>query len=138
MEKGITNTTQVLRPASEVFDYVAHLENQTKWMATIESIEHISGTPGQVGATYKQIAKAMGKEMTGTAEVLEAEPGVRLRTRTSSGPIIIDVTVSLTEADGATTVALTLDPGTMGALFGPMMKKQGRESLTKLKTLLES
>jgi carbon monoxide dehydrogenase subunit G len=134
---GVTVETDISSDVSTVFEYLAHIENQATWMPMIDSVELAGGTPQQAGASYTQVSKAMGATMEGVLEVLEAEPNTKLHTAAKSGPMKIDTVYELTEREGETHLKLTVDPGGAGAMMGPMIRKQLKEALRKLKAELE-
>ncbi|MGH7858472.1 MAG: SRPBCC family protein [Candidatus Binatia bacterium] len=134
---GISATTDIRCAASAVFDYLAQIENQAKWMPSIEKVDHTGGSPGKTGSTYRQVVKMMGMTQEGTLEVIECEPGTRLRTSVKGGPGKIESLFELTEEGGGTRVKMTVDAGPMGAIMSPMIRAQLEKGLAQLKTILE-
>lgn len=55
-----TTEIEVNKPIDEVIELFDNPDNLGKWMEGLQSFEHISGTPGQVGAKSRLVFK-MGK-----------------------------------------------------------------------------
>ncbi len=55
-----TTEIEINQPIERVIDLFDNAENMDKWMDGLQSFEHLSGTPGQVGAKAKLRFK-MGK-----------------------------------------------------------------------------
>ncbi|WP_433380220.1 SRPBCC family protein [Actinoplanes sp. CA-142083] len=137
-----TNTITIDRPLSEVFAFLAHLENLPLWNYAISDTEKIS--PGAVGAgsRYRQTrtVPARGKE---TFEVTEFERDHRLSIRGSLGPFHSEVTYLLTPAENGTVLTNTIKLQPSGPmrlvapLAAPGVKSAVAANLGVLKQLLE-
>ena len=55
-----TTEIEINKPIEQVIDLFDNPDNMSKWMEGLQSFEHISGTPGQVGAKSRLVFK-MGK-----------------------------------------------------------------------------
>ena len=72
--------TEIAAPADEVFEYVLELRAQPGVAARRRATA--TGRhprPVGVGSTYEQVTNFMGKEIAATFEVVEYEPGRRVR-----------------------------------------------------------
>jgi SAM-dependent methyltransferase len=88
----VTSSITIDRPAAEVFDFIADMANNPLWQQGQESCEWTSEPPLQVGSTYAQRARFLGRTIESGFEVTELEPGQRIRIVATSGPMDIDVT----------------------------------------------
>ena len=133
------------RPAADVFAYLADMQNNPRWQKGMQSCRWTSDPPLRLGSTYDQVARFLGKEIVSSFEVVEFEPGERIRIRTTSGTMPIDVTREVTPVDGGrSTVRATVtgDPTGVFRLAAPLMRWVVRRSVTRdyrrLKEILES
>lgn len=55
-----TSEIEINKPLEQVIELFDNPDNLSKWMEGLQSFEHISGTPGEVGAKSKLVFK-MGK-----------------------------------------------------------------------------
>lgn len=55
-----TSEIEINQPIDKVINLFDNADNMKKWMEGLQSFEHLSGTPGQVGAKSKLVFK-MGK-----------------------------------------------------------------------------
>ena len=58
-----TNEIEINKPIEKVIELFDNADNLSKWMEGLQSFEHISGTPGQVGAKSKLKFKVRNREM---------------------------------------------------------------------------
>src|SRR5947207_11621859 len=64
----------LIRAAPEdVFRYLVDLENWPRWQADMQVTKLISGQPGQPGATYHYISKAMGQTIDSTVRLVRVD-----------------------------------------------------------------
>jgi uncharacterized protein YndB with AHSA1/START domain len=60
----------IVRAAPEdVFRYLADLENWPRWQSDMKSTKLAEGQPGQVGAVYRYLSKAMGMTFDSTVRL---------------------------------------------------------------------
>jgi len=133
------------RPAGLVFDYLADASNNTAWQGGQERCVWTSEPPIRVGSTYEQEARFLGKRIVSSFEVVEFEPGVRIRIKTTGGTMPIDVTREVrARPDGMASVNATVrgDPPGLLGLLGPLMRllvqSSVRKDYARLKTILEA
>jgi len=143
---GIRTEAQITvnRPASEVFDYLAHAERLPEYVDDFESVTHEEpGAPAQ-GHVYSY---RMKRGAEGTFEWTDFRPE-RLawsgpKAKLGPGSMKPSGWWELTEVDGATRVKLVMtpEPGGLFKLMAPFMKMgmaRGNErALEKLKANLE-
>ena len=141
----VKSSIEINRPASEVFDYVADMSNNTVWQKGQVRCTWTSDPPLRLGSTYDQEAKFLGKSIVSSFEVTELEPGTRIRIVTTAGTMPIDVTRTVTPlTDGRCTVGAIVrgDAPAPMKILGPILPAIVRNSVMKdyrrLKKLLET
>lgn len=141
----VTASIDIDRPASEVFEYLADMANNPEWQQGQQRCTWTSEPPLRKGSTYDQEAKFLGKKIVSSFEVVEFDPGHRIRIRTTGGTMPIDVTreVAALSEDRSTVSAIVRgDPPMVFRLAGPLLTMMVRSSVRKdyqrLKALLES
>ncbi len=140
----ITSSIDIDRPASEVFRYLADMENNPRWQNGQESCVWTSDPPLGLGSTYDQRARFLGKAIISSFEVVEFEADKTIRIKSTSGTMPIDVTRTVTErgSDGCSVSAIVRgDPPLPMRLLGPLMKWMVSRNVSgdyvRLKALLE-
>ena len=98
-----------------------------------------------MGSTYDQEAKFLGKRIVSSFEVVEFEPGERIRIRTTSGTMPIDVTRQVAAGEsGGTEVGAVVrgEPTGLLRLANPVMRllvqTSVRRDYRRLKQVLEA
>jgi ribosome-associated toxin RatA of RatAB toxin-antitoxin module len=79
----VTVSGVVQASPDDVFAFLADLANWPKWQSDMKSTTLAEGQPGQVGATYRYLSKAMGPTFDSTVRLVrvDAPRGGRLRGR---------------------------------------------------------
>jgi uncharacterized protein YndB with AHSA1/START domain len=54
----------------EVFRFLADLENWPRWQSDMKTTTLVEGQPGQVGARYRYVSKAMGQTFDSTVRLV--------------------------------------------------------------------
>lgn len=133
------------KPAGEVFDYLADMANNPDWQRGQERCTWTSEPPLRVGSTYDQRARFLGRTITSSFEVVELEPGRRIRIVSTAGTMPIDVTRTVEPlADDRCRVGAEVrgEPPRAMRLLGPMLDRLVRRSVTgdyeRLKARLEA
>ena len=141
----ITATTTISRSADEVFTYLADMGNNPEWQKGMQSCEWTSDGSIDVGSTYDQVAGFLGKEIRTSFEVTEFEPGTKIRIKSTSGPLPLDITRSVHALDESTCEVRAVIRGDSSGLFKvatPIMKRMVNRNVQadyrRLKSLLES
>ena len=108
-----------------------------EWTEVVRTCELVDGTPGERGATYRQVLDLGGSEWDGTIEVTRAEPERKLVTVARTGPIKLTTTFELDDAATGTAVRMILDPGVAGAPMASMFRSAGEVDLETLRHRLD-
>jgi uncharacterized protein YndB with AHSA1/START domain len=144
MTVNVQTDILINRPRAEVAEYAADPDNAPKWYVNIHKSQRL--TPGPVGTGTKVAftARFLGRELNYTYELMDCVPGERLVMRTAQGPFPMQTTYTWTDDDGGTRMTLgnTGSPSGFSKLAGlvmaPMMRRETRKDLKKLKSILES
>lgn len=132
------------RPAEEVFAFVANIEKQAEWAGPVLESRQTSEGPLGVGTTYTQVTHMLGRQVDANFEVTEYEPNRKLSSKTTSGPVDIQMTFTLEAVDGGTQVNLVAEVETGGffrlaePVFARGVKRQVATDIATLKDLLEA
>jgi len=57
----------------DVYAFLADLRNWPKWQSDMKSTDLVEGQPGQVGAVYRYVSKAMGQTFDSTVRLVRAD-----------------------------------------------------------------
>jgi uncharacterized membrane protein len=134
----------ILRPADQVFAVLSDVRNTPKWHPSAIEEYFTSDPPVGVGSTRKSIAKAFGIRVENEAEVTVFDPNNALGLRSIQSPVPFEISILLTEVDGATTITWTEDLRPSGFLravtrvTSRLQNRQTRIGLRQLKQLIES
>ena len=133
------------RPVEEVFAFVTDPNNDPLWQSTSLETEQISEGPVDVGATFRNISKFLGRRIESTYEVTENEPPHRQCVRITSGPIPGSGCYLFESADGGSTHFTQTFEAEVGGFFklaeplvGRAIRRQMEADMATLKDLLES
>ncbi len=108
-----------------MFSYLADMSNNPKWQKGMPTCTWTSEPPLRLGSTYDQRASFLGKKIVSSFEVIEFEQNHKIRIRTTSGTMPIDVTRLVTEpSPGRSTVKaiVTGEPKGVFRLATPLMR----------------
>jgi uncharacterized protein YndB with AHSA1/START domain len=133
-----SNTVEINRPASEVFEFLADGTNDPRWRAGVTDVKLRSGS-GQ-GAVYEQGVKGpFGRRVPADYEVTSYEPHRRLAFRAIAGPVRPEGAFELDPAGAGTRVTFTLrcTPRGLAKLMTPMVAKTMRSEVAQLDRLRE-
>ncbi|WP_285245505.1 SRPBCC family protein [Pseudarthrobacter sp. fls2-241-R2A-127] len=131
------------RPRLEVAEFAADPGNAPAWYRNIHSAQRLDEGPAGVGSKVAFKAKFLGQELTYTYEFVEYVAGERLVMRTAQGPFPMQTTYTWTDDDGGTRMTLgnTGSPSGFSRLAGlfmePMVRRETRKDLQKLRSILE-
>ena len=142
----VTVQTEILirRPRAEVAEYASDPDNAPQWYVNIDRSQRLTPGPVAVGSRVAFIARFLGKELNYTYEFVEYVPGEKLVMRTAQGPFPMQTTYTWADDDGGTRMTLgnSGSPSGFSKLAGlfmaPMIRRQTRKDLQKLKAVLES
>lgn len=135
---------EIERSASDVFSFVSDSSNNPLWQKGQKSCAWTSPPPIQVGSTYEQEARFLGRTVRNLFEVIEYEAGRSITIRSEDGTFPITVK-RFVEALGPATSRVTADisgePRRVFRVAGPLLRRLAQRSVDadydRLKTLLE-
>ncbi|EDL65345.1 SRPBCC family protein [Bacillus sp. SG-1] len=132
-------------PVSKVAAYAADPDNAPQWYNNISSAEWQTPKPLQLGSEIAFKADFLGRKLSYTYKIVEYIPEKKLVMRTAQGPFPMETTYTWRAVDERNTL-MTLQnkgkPAGFSKLFSPfiapMMKKENKKDLLKIKGILES
>jgi hypothetical protein len=136
-------SVRIMRPAHELFAYVADPVQFPHWNSAVGSVRSTSPHPGEVGSTFLMHRELPSGPAENELEILERTPPAVFAIRTTSGPtpflyryrFIADGPATILELDG------TVDVAGAAALLGPLavraIKRGVDANLATLKRLQE-
>ena len=143
----LTQTTVIInRPIKEVWAFFKNPDTLKLWLGGLQRLEHISGTPGTVGAKAKHYFLEKGKELVMEEEILEEIPEKKF-VGTLSSPMMVNTVTNYFNDLGNSQTEYSLSSDTQFKGFfwkqiGPLMKsefkKRQENDLQRLKQVLES
>lgn len=139
-------TREVSRPAEEVFAFVSDASNNTDWQHGMVSCEWTSEPPIDLGSTYEQRARFLGRDVVSTFVVTRFEPDrlIEITTLESTFPIQVIRTVEPIDEGSCRVSALITGGPDRGLLrlAAPLMRRRAQRSVDadydRLTELLES
>jgi uncharacterized protein YndB with AHSA1/START domain len=140
----IENSTQINRPVEEVFAFVVDAENLPLWAGPVTEARQTSDGSIGVGTTQVQSAQFLGRKMETTQEVTEYEPNKKFSTKSTSGPLPLEIHYTFESVGGGTKITLegNLEAGGFFKLAEPivgrMLNRQTASDAQTLKELLEA
>ena len=139
-------TTQITieRPADLVFIVVADMARNPEWQRAMKSCVWTSEPPIGVGSTYDQVAEFVTRKIVTSFEVVEFEPGRRIRIKSYKSTFPLDITRSvepLSDYRCTVTAIVTGEPSGVLTWFEPLTKplvaRSVRKDYERLKVLLD-
>jgi uncharacterized membrane protein len=133
----------VNRPPDEVFAFISDFENNPKWQNGMQRCTFTSPPPLDVGSTYDQEAKFLGRPILSQFEVIAYEPGRLVKATTVSGSFPITFTRMVEPIEGGTQVTAVIEGDSSGffRIAQPLMRWMVNRSIQadykRLKQLLE-
>jgi hypothetical protein len=141
---NIASSIVIYRPLNLVFDFISSADNDFQWQyGTLASAQVTEGAAG-VGTSVRSIGHLMGRRMNSTFEVTEFEANRKYGFKSLSGPLHSHTLYTLDIADGCTRINVSQQASPANVLevaegiLEKYMKKQLREDLAMLKTVLEA
>jgi uncharacterized membrane protein len=135
---------QIARPAREVFAYISDFEKNPTWQNGMKSCTWVTPPPHGIGSRYEQQAGFAGRDINSLFEVLEFEPGRRVKATSVEGTFPITFTRWVEPIDGTTTrVRARIEGDSSGffrflePLMAPMVRRSIRKDYGRLTALLE-
>ena len=137
-------SVHIQRSPEEVFKYLSNFENNPQWQSGMVSAKFTSPGPLRVGSTYSQEARFLGRPVFSDFEVVEHEPGRRVKITSTSGTFPITVTRMVEpDGDGGSRVSAVVEGDASGVyrLAEPILRRMVRRSVQgdyqRLKRVLE-
>lgn len=131
-------------PRAQVSEYAANPDNAPSWYANIHKSQRLTVGPIRVGSKVDFTARFLGRELNYTYEFVDYVPGRKLVMRTAQGPFPMETTYTWADDGDGTRMALrnTGSPSGFSKLAGlvmePMIRRETRKDLRRLKAILES
>jgi len=132
------------KPVSEVWSVMQDESTLPDWIEGFKKTEHVSGTPGTVGAVSNVYVEQGGQESVMKETITALDPMKRMAMNFSMDFMDMDYEMIL-EGQGDKTVVTSKSTTTGNGLFAKSMvawmkggmKKQEDKNMNKLKTLVE-
>ena len=141
MSLDFVHSIEIDRPAEAVFDYISDFENNPKWQGGMRACRWTSESRRDVGSTYVQEARFVGRKIETRFEVTAYDPGTSISIESTQSTFPIQVTRSV-EALGADRCRVRAhirgQPTGLLKLLSGMVKKSVAKDYARLKELLES
>jgi uncharacterized protein YndB with AHSA1/START domain len=116
----ITTTTEVARPAEEVFAYVTDPSTMPEWQQGCVR-GHMDGPTTRVGSKCTTVRRIGGQEREVTSEITEYDPPRRWADRGLDGPVRAMVAVTVEPLTDASQSRLTIELDFTGHGFGKLL-----------------
>lgn len=141
----ISESIEINRPAVTVFQYVTDISQAPSWRPNL-SVRNFSGEPVEVGTTWSDVTKFMGRDMVIDVEVTALEAGRYCEMKQEGGVLSANTTWNISPgADDSSTFTLNFDgeiSGWLAGLASGVLRSQGQKAmkrdLANLKSNLES
>lgn len=137
-------STMIYRPIKQVFDFVSTPENDFQWQYGTLATARLTEGVSKKGTAFRSIGHLMGHRVQGTFEIIEYEPNKEYGFKSLSGPLHSQTSYTFEKAaDGGTRITMSTRAHVVNffqmneRLLGIKIKKQLKENLTLLKSLLE-
>ena len=124
----------VKAPPEATFAFVSEWSNNPKWQLGMKSCTWTSEPPLRLGSTYDQTASFLGRPIISSFEVVEFEPGAKVRIRTTKSSLPLDITRQVAPGpNGGSTITATIrgEPGSLMRIFNPLTKRMVERNVTK-------
>ncbi len=135
------HTIEIDQSAKRVFAYLADFENNPRWQSGMQSCCWTSAQRSQVGASYVQQARFLGRRIDTHFRVTALEPGRAISIESTQSTFPIQVTRSVEAIDAQrcrVTAHIRGQPHGILKFMGAMVKRSVKKDYLKLKQLLES
>ena len=92
MSVRLEESTEIHRPADEVFAYISNVDNFPTWAGPVVEVRRTSSEPLVAGQTFTLVQKFLGRRFETPCEVTEVEPSRRFAFRSTGGPFPLSFT----------------------------------------------
>ena len=140
---NLTMGTIIETPIQRVFDFMTTPENNFQWQSGTLASATISSHLNRMGVYFRSIGHFLGHRNLGTYQVIESSQNRKYQFISISGPLYLNSSYMFEAVDEGTRVKISVHVGTRNffhineRILEKRMKKQFKENLTVLKTLLE-
>lgn len=140
----IKSTALIYRPIRQVFEFISTPENDFQWQYGTLASTRISEGVTKVGTFFRTVGHLMGHRVQSTYEVTEYELNRKYGFKSLSGPLNSFTSYTFRMAKNCTQIDLSLQANAANLfeftenIFEKKMKRQLKENLAMLKTILES
>ncbi len=137
-------STLVDRPVQDIFDFLSNPLNLPRWQKMIASIEQITPGSPAVGAKYRVSAAVLGRKIDGQMQITTFEPPHRVGFVNQSGPMQVNITVTLKPVGSGAKISLRAEGNPAGVfalaegILAGKLKSEMEANLARLKAVLES
>lgn len=137
-------TARIYRPLEQVFAFVAAPENDFQWQYGTLASARIANGNIEVGTLFRVVGHLVGQRIEAVYEVTVFEMNRRYGFKSVSGPVDSSTLYAFETMEGCTRISLAAetDPRDLfkpsEAALGKKFKKQYKENLAMLKSLLEA
>lgn len=135
----------IRRPIEEVFAYVSDLRHSPEWQSGLVEVRQTTEGPQGVGTQFTFVRKFMGRMLDASVEFVEYEPNTKVAFRSTSGPMLIEVSYLFESTAEGTKITSKIEMQPGGFLFGlaePLiaasLRRETEASAGELKDLLEN
>jgi uncharacterized protein YndB with AHSA1/START domain len=136
--------TVINRPVDQVFAFLVDPGKTSDWTPGLTEARQMSDGPVGVGTTVLFIGKFLGRSFESLSEVTDYVPNEKFSSKTTSGPIHLEVDSTLQPVDGGTRLATVYRGESRGffKLAEPVIvrltRKHFETAAENLKALLEA
>jgi carbon monoxide dehydrogenase subunit G len=140
----VTADVWIDRDPDEVFAFVSEVSNNPRWQRGMREAHWTSAPPTRSGSTYTQVASFLGRRIESRFEIVDYEPGRRIKGRTTVSTFPFTFTRMVEPENGGCRVRAVIegDPTGVFKVGTPVMRRQMqrtvRQDYANLKQLLEA
>lgn len=139
----ISNSIEIILPVAQVFEFVADVDNNPKWMP-VQSVQKWGAGQMGVGSRFKQQFVLMGTRYTLDGVITALEPNKKISFNyvasifTWQGDYLFEPTAAGTRMSARGIINLTGMLKMMETNFAPKIRKLINDTSPKLKKILET
>ena len=135
-----THQIDIQRAPDEVFSYLAEFEDNPAWQGGMVACRWTSATRLEVGSTYDQEARFLGRSILTSFVVSAYTPGESIAIESTRSTFPIQVTRSVEAIDGGCRVTAHVrgQPTGLFKLFSGMVPRSVAKDYAELKRVLEA
>jgi uncharacterized membrane protein len=140
----IEHSVLINRSVEDVFTFMSNPENGPLWAGVVRESNLTSEGPFGLGSTYSRVVEILGRRIESSVEVTEYETNSKISTKTTSGPMLQEDSMTLKAFEGGTELTVAAKVEVAGLLklaepvFGRMANRQVETDFANLKDLLEA